>query len=487
MTIKLAIVHYHLRPGGVSRVVQHAVRALADHDVQVAVIVGDPGETDFGADATVRIVAGLAYDARDHVVDPKKLYDDLREAAHEALGGDPDVWHVHNHSLGKNVSLPTVLRMLAEKEQRLLLQCHDLAEDGRPENYARLVNHIGAGDIDALAQQLYPVAPHVHYATLNHRDRGWLSGAGVPVANLHVLPNAVELPGTDEVERQQPKSGFVLYPTRAIRRKNLGEFLLWAAACPDDCSFATTLAPSTQSDVLLYENWLQLAEQLNLPYEPEVGTKADVGFVQLLKSASALATTSVAEGFGLAFLEPWLTNRPVIGRDLPEITRDFKDEGLNLDHLYKRLDVPLDWIGRDKLRQTIDVNLRRIRQQYRMACTEDDVDQALDAAVQDGLVDFACLDEPMQQAVVRRLAGGDNGADEVRGLEQTLKQIPGEEAIAHNRGVVKQRYTLKKYGERLLSLYDTVTAAEAGRVDRADGEAILKSALDPSRFRLMRA
>ncbi len=487
MSTKLAIVHYHLRPGGVTRVVQHAVRGLCDRDVQVAVLVGDPGEAEFGQDATVRIVAGLAYDARDHVVTPRSLRDDLLETAREALGGAPDVWHVHNHALGKNVSLPTVLRMLAQERHRLLLQIHDLAEDGRPENYARLVNHIGAGSVDALAQQLYPVADHVHYAALNARDHGWLASAGVPESNLHLLPNAVELPGIDDSRPQEPDRKLILYPTRAIRRKNLGEFILWAAACRNDYRFATTLAPSTQSDVLLYGNWLQLAERLDLPYEPEVGTKADVGFVHLLKSAAALATTSVAEGFGLAFLEPWFAGRPVIGRDLPEITRDFKSEGLQLGHLYERLDVPLEWVGKNRLRDAIDVKLRSIRQQYRMTCSEDDVETALDAAVRDDKVDFACLDEPMQQGVVRLVAGGENGRDQVGGLEKALHRTPSEEIVDHNRRIVREKYGLEKYGERLVSLYRQMLDAGAGEVRHADGAAILDASLDPRRFRLMRA
>ena len=42
-----------------------------------------------------------------------------------------------------------------------------------------------------------------------------------------------------------------------------------------------------------------------------------------MASAHRLVTTSVAEGFGLAFLEPWLFGKGLLGRNLPEITVDF--------------------------------------------------------------------------------------------------------------------------------------------------------------------
>ncbi len=61
----------------------------------------------------------------------------------------------------------------------------------------------------------------------------------------------------------------------------------------------------------------------------------------MIAKADALITTSVAEGFGLAFLEPWLASKPLVGRNLPEITADFAEHGLDLSALYNCLPVPL--------------------------------------------------------------------------------------------------------------------------------------------------
>ena len=99
---------------------------------------------------------------------PVQLADDLQAAARNALGSLPDLWHVHNHSLGKNLALPGALQALGDAGQRLLLQLHDFAEDGRPLNYR-------------------------HYAVLNGRDLKLLGAAGIPPARLHALANPVSL------------------------------------------------------------------------------------------------------------------------------------------------------------------------------------------------------------------------------------------------------------------------------------------------------
>ena len=47
----------------------------------------------------------------------------------------------------------------------------------------------------------------------------------------------------------------------------------------------------------------------------------------MLKITSEPPATSLAEGFGMVFLESWLAECPLLGRDLPEITRDFVEAG----------------------------------------------------------------------------------------------------------------------------------------------------------------
>ena len=211
--------------------------------------------------------------------DAGSLANDVRTTLQE-IGFDPreTVLHVHNHSLGKNASLPAALCLLAEDGYALLLQIHDFAEDYRPENYARLAVGLrsqGGCGKDGLAGYLYPQASRIHYATLNQRDCDILRQAGVLVERLHRLPNMVEDHGSSEGRGEARRrlaasvgvpstGGFVLYPVRGIRRKNLAEALLWSALAGEDVHFGFTLPPLNPAERPRYEHWKRLARRFGL-------------------------------------------------------------------------------------------------------------------------------------------------------------------------------------------------------------------------------
>jgi hypothetical protein len=71
----------------------------------------------------------------------------------------------------------------------------------------------------------------------------------------------------------------------------------------------------------------------------------------MYRVADLVITTSVLEGFGFAYLEPWIADRAVIGRSIPMITPDFRAKVMKLGHLYIALIVDRqDFrdIGQDK-------------------------------------------------------------------------------------------------------------------------------------------
>ncbi|MEA2080473.1 MAG: hypothetical protein U9P00_11565, partial [Pseudomonadota bacterium] len=291
-SVRLAIVHHHLHPGGVTRIIEHAVSALRACELDVVLISGEPPQRAWGV--PVRVVDSLAYEEQRAAASPAQLGADLQAAARDALGSLPDLWHVHNHSLGKNLALPGALHALADAGQRLLLQLHDFAEDGRPLNYRRLRSVVGEGDGARLVQCLYPQAGQVHYAVLNGRDLKLLGAAGIPPARLHALANPVSLqPDTAGADDSRSRQGRLwLYPTRAIRRKNLGEFLLWAALAEPGDQFATTLGPNNPAERPGYERWRELAGVLSLPVSFELGADPALSFEAILSSAHAMLTTS---------------------------------------------------------------------------------------------------------------------------------------------------------------------------------------------------
>ena len=116
--MRVAVVHYHLRTGGVTRVIQNALASLNSAPVDAVVIAAEPFPQGVGEDIRVHVAPGLAYDERSSPVSANALRTQLEDAARDAFGALPDLWHVHNHALGKNLVLPEVIHRMASDGQR---------------------------------------------------------------------------------------------------------------------------------------------------------------------------------------------------------------------------------------------------------------------------------------------------------------------------------------------------------------------------------
>jgi glycosyltransferase involved in cell wall biosynthesis len=492
--MRVAIVHFHLETGGVTRVIQHTCETLTSSGHRVLVLTGEAPQQRL--DAQVAVLPGLGYEERRAQQTPDELAAALLRTARAHLGAVPDLWHVHNHCLGKNLILPGALLRLARGGHRLLLQAHDFAEDGRPALYRRLRDRLADGDVGRLSALLYPLAPQIHYSVLNARDQSFLTAAGVPATNLHLLANAVSAPAPTREPNLEADGALVapqpdrdgsrlwLYPTRAIRRKNLGEFLLWAALGDQQDQFAATQAPQNPQEQTRYRRWVALAAELSLPVAFELGNGVD-DFQGLLASAHALVTTSVGEGFGLAFLEPWLSGRPLAGRDLPEITRDFRANGIRLDDLYQRLLVPLDWIDAERLRAAFAHALDANATAYGRPLGTDALEQAWRSAVEDAHIDLGRLDEPAQETVIRHLRTNPNAREDLS--PSALTATNDTRLIDANADTIRAEYSLSGYGSRLASIYaEILDEVPSARFGHADGDTLLDEFLAPERLTLLR-
>lgn len=482
--MRVAIVHYHLQNGGVTRIICHLQKALGDRGLKTVALTGKPPAVQ--VHGPWRVVPGLQYEADRPAITAVELAAQMRAEASAALGGPPDLWHVHNHSLGKSLVLPVALRQLAEEGEHLLLQIHDFAEDGRPANYQAMRARMAASRGTSLSRLLYPQAGHLHYAVLNSRDYRYLRDAGLDAEHLHSLPNPVELGQIDEDKPTRAElPSLWLYPTRAIRRKNLGEFLLWSILAPEDALFAVTSGPENPLEQPRYQRWKRVATELALPVHFEMVRPDRYSFVELLRLADVAVTTSVAEGFGMAFLEPWTVNTPVCGRDLPEITTGFALEGLVQPWGYRRLEVPMDWLGRERVVQAAADGLQRNWAAYGRCPSGDDLQRVLEAWILEDRVDFGRLDEPLQEAVLRHL---------VRSRAQAAlldpASLPATDALrlplARNRHVLQSRYTLGRYGEAVEAVYRQVADSTVTPLDNLDGEVLLDHFLAPERLALLR-
>lgn len=476
----VALVHYHFRPGGVTRVLEAQSSALQSAGVEHVILSGTPYEG--SAQLPVLVVPDL-----DYRTDPAPdLASTLLTAATNALGEAPNLWHLHNPTLGKNAAFPELIASLLDDGHRLVFQHHDFAEDGRPDNYQQLQGH----------SKLYPLAPQAQYACINSRDRSLLIDAGLPADRCHLLPNAVTHTGSSSKDSSPSDQNIVLYSVRGIRRKNIGELCLLAALAPANTQFAQTLAPENPHWKATYDEWVDFAQDHNLPVlfgvagsqAPAPG--ASSSYESWLLHATHLMTCSVAEGFGLAFLEPIAINKPLLGRDLPEITDDFKKNKLKLGSLYDNLLIPLDWIDQELLHNELEQQLGRIYESYGQSVDEEILDRAWDALLLGDYADFGNLPEPLQRLLIAQAVElpdevmvGIGG--ECQPLQDWLEECLMESTAAADSDSLTP-YGLPQYSKSLLKLYRSVLSAETKSPDWLAPSAILEQFLEPERFHFLR-
>jgi hypothetical protein len=292
-----------------------------------------------------------------------------------------------------------------------------------------------------------------------------------------------------------PRSRYILYPTRCIRRKNIGEALFWSVLAGDDVSFGMTLPPLTPVELPAYQRWKSLAAALRLSCYFEVGQLPGVSFQENLAAADLILTTSVAEGFGLVFLESWLAGRYLIGRDLPEVTTDFLESGVRLPSLEPELLVPLDWLGKDEFEDSIYRTYRQALTDYGWAAPAKQIFiKELGDLVRDGLVDFGLLATPLQTLVIQRARQNTTCRQRLLRdnpwLAETLSLHSDQmqPTIQHNAESIRRCYSLKACGEKLLDIYRKLSASP--RSERlsgpAEGAKILDYFLQLRRFRPLR-
>ncbi|MGI9470517.1 MAG: hypothetical protein ACR2NZ_03215, partial [Rubripirellula sp.] len=361
---------------------------------------------------------------------------------------------------------------------RLLLQIHDFAEDYRPDNYRRLVDAIGAEDKADVDSYLYPVAETLHYATLTEADSVALRQLGVPDSCTHTLPNSVVLPqGALEPKETAratvirafslpDESRWCLYPVRGIRRKNVGELLLLSRWVGEGTHVGLTLRPATPVEARSYDRWKEIAATCAPRLRFDAGQHPDISFLDNVRAADFIVSTSVAEGFGMAFLEPWLVERQVIARRLPGVTNDFEAAGVDLHNFYDAIPVPgkKAWLEScwKETAMAEDQAWSQLPRAFRPNSTPSREGNG-DA------IDFARLTPSRQVEVLARLRDDAGFEVELKERSRCLLQSIAEASsssskadayIDRNANVVRSKYSAERTGDQLKQLYGELMSCE---------------------------
>lgn len=343
--MNVLIVHHHLKPGGVTRIIESQLKALGLQDDvnDISLAVGlKPDEFD-AAGNKVYLCEELNYlvppfDPDEALVKLQAFFDQFP---------DETVFHCHNLNLGKNPVATYAVYLEATKGRRVLNHCHDFAED-RPVNYDLLKEVIEVHFGEKLHKILYPEQENYRFATINQADYKRLISFGIKPEQLDLLENPVAIPHFEPIPAQDVKrvrSDFgankkklAVYPVRGIRRKNIGEFILLSALFTDSVEWVTTLPPKNPVERVEYDLWTEFCYRKSIRVHFGAGEKYT--FPEIMQSADFCVTTSIREGFGMAFLEPWLFGKPVVGRYLPQVCGDFAAYGIEFPVLYEQLNTP---------------------------------------------------------------------------------------------------------------------------------------------------
>jgi len=473
--MRIAILHFHLRPGGVTRVIELAAQALKEQGCNVLVISGEERPDSCRLEArSVQVVPALAYGGFPQQAE--ELINGVEQACRKHWGAPADLIHVHNHALGKSFCLPLAVAQWANQGRALLLQMHDFAENGRPGNYQSLLHHLGGRE--ELSSLLYPCGSHVGMAVLNSSDAQSLKVAGREKLPT-VLSNPVSLAEADDTPLNQELgvSRALVYPTRGIRRKNIGEAVFWAAQAQAGNLFIISSAPEDAASASIYQGWREFAQEAKLPILFDAARHLGRNVCSLVRGADACVTTSVEEGFGMAFLEPWLAGKAILGRDLPGVTQDFVQQEITLDHLYERLNVPLDLFAPGEVKAAVESSARRTLAAYGIEADEALLEKARRSVIREGTCDFGRLPEDLQRQAIR--------ATPHRTYD--LPSPPHGETISLNAARVRENYSLAAYGKKLSGIYGSLLGEKTGPVHFLQAGEVLKNFLRLDDFSALRA
>ena len=472
------ILHCHFERGGVTQVVENHVAALQASGVGQIVLVSGPRVSGLSR-ATREATTSVVVDDFDY--DPELLEGRNTQQRSAAilsqleprlveLGIDREqaVLHWHNHSLGKNTAAPALIAQLSDHGWRLLLQVHDFAEDNRPENYLRLIRETGAKESAELDRYLYPIANQIHYATLTRGDADVLAALGVAAHHTHVMPNSVVSPDSRALSREEAlgrvrrsmklpsDARWCLYPVRGIRRKNVGEFVLLCRWLGENRYGGITLCPETQVEKRSYLRWREIATDVAPRAVFDAAHHPDISFADNICAADYIVSTSVAEGFGMAYLEPWLAGRAVIARRLSSVMGDFEETGVQLPSLYDGIPIPGDpnWLRQcnDEIDQAHSEAWHDVPKPFRptLSAAQERADS----------IDFARLTPKRQVEVLYRMNTDEGFDTEVRARSRDLLKLltsePDADLIDHNRDVIGREYSLSRQSDQLMRVYRTM-------------------------------
>jgi glycosyltransferase involved in cell wall biosynthesis len=374
--LKLVIVHYHLRPGGIRRVIELATPYLTQQFRgkirKVIIATGEAGDAEWNANLRT-LLGGVPVEIRcdaalGYLSEQKLPVATVRRRVRAAIGKllakenatSCLVW-AHNLGIARNLVLTRELvRVCAARQVPLVAHHHDWWFDNRWIRWPEM-RRSGFRTLEEIAQTVFPAMTGLHHVAINQCDARILE-RHFP-GHAGGLPNLTERAAPPARARQRaarewlgrkigaPDAPVWLLPCRLLRRKNVAEALLLARWLRPEAWLVTTggvsSADETGYHARLDEAGRRHGWRLRLGLLRNAAPSAPT-VAELLSASEAVMLTSIQEGFGLPYLEAAAAGRPLIARRLPNIAPDLEQFGFRLAQCYEEVLVPpglFDWAG----------------------------------------------------------------------------------------------------------------------------------------------
>ena len=408
--MRLIILHYHLRPGGVRRVIEltapHLLRAdkpengfppcasclrvrnLRIRDKKFSAVVlaaGEPPDEkwlrSFRRSVSPVRVELLIVPAFSYFSEQRGSATDRIRAVRAGVDlllaepGNSLVW-AHNPGLGRNLPLTReIVRRCRSARIPLVLHHHDWWFDNRWQRWPE-IRRCGFRTPGAVARSIFPAADTIRHVTINRDDAAILQKHFR--GRVRWLPNPVE-PARPPARKRLARrwlseqlgndSPVWILPCRVLRRKNIAEALLLTRWLRPEAWLVTTGGVSS-ADEKGYAGKLLAAAQTN-GWPLRLGILdggAGPAVPELLAVSEAVLLTSLQEGFGLPNLEAAAAARPLIARRLPNVAPDLAGFGFRFPQSYDEILVApelFDWRNEEQRQEKL---FRTWRQRLPRSC-----------------------------------------------------------------------------------------------------------------------
>ena len=123
---------------------------------------------------------------------------------------------------------------------------------------------------------------------------------------------------------------------------------------------------------------------------------------------------------------------------------------------------PIEWIGRDEFSELFGSHYNCVLNNYGLSpIPREELESLLDQKIQENLIDFADLNEPLQEKIIRKVSGHSHARIELQELNPILANESSIdlETITENKRKIEQTYSLKPSGIRLQNILQTVATS----------------------------